>query len=125
MRGFVGVEGRAQGGDVVVGRFPGGFSSPMSALILFYMHGAISRIPVNETAFGASVFEATRRREGISHRIVQPQLAINKRPKIPLRPLALALGAGVCDHLFGLRPATLQLAPCRRGESRATTRDGG
>jgi hypothetical protein len=29
------------------------FSSPMSALILFYMHGAVSRIPVNATVFGA------------------------------------------------------------------------
>jgi FAD binding domain/Berberine and berberine like len=29
------------------------FSSPLSQLFLFYMHGAVTRVPVSETAFGA------------------------------------------------------------------------
>jgi hypothetical protein len=29
------------------------FSSPLSALMLFYMHGAVTRVPMNATAFGA------------------------------------------------------------------------
>jgi hypothetical protein len=29
------------------------FSSPLSALLLFYVHGAITRVPASETAFGA------------------------------------------------------------------------
>jgi hypothetical protein len=29
------------------------FSSPLSQLFLFYMHGAVTRVPASETAFGA------------------------------------------------------------------------
>ncbi len=31
----------------------GRFSSPLSALFLFYVHGAVTRVPASETAFGA------------------------------------------------------------------------
>jgi hypothetical protein len=31
----------------------GRFSSPLSALFLFYLHGALTRVPATETAFGA------------------------------------------------------------------------
>jgi len=31
----------------------GAFSSPLSALLFFYMHGAATRVPVAETAFAA------------------------------------------------------------------------
>jgi FAD/FMN-containing dehydrogenase len=31
----------------------GRFSSPLSSIILFYLHGAVTRVPATETAFGA------------------------------------------------------------------------